>query len=245
MKYKDVVKEAKCRNRTSAGKIKFVDCNLWKDGDQINLWTYWQGFQLKDIDEKGVDILLVGQDWGSPESNRNKEVCKCIKDIQDGIPDAVYLPTVSPTDQRLAFMFQAFGEKVDITLRDPGMRLFFTNYSLGYRGGSETGGMTKTIMRQDKELFEMLVKAIKPRIIICLGKITFEVVADQMARDFTQHLKNGKPFRAEYPKNKSIPVYGVAHPGSRGLYNVGGDENVMRAAWDVIAKEYARAFREN
>ena len=34
---------------------------LGLDGNQINLWTYWQGYQIKDIDI-GVDILLVGQD---------------------------------------------------------------------------------------------------------------------------------------------------------------------------------------
>ncbi len=242
MKYLDVVKEAKCRMRDGKGRIQFVECNLWKNGDQINLWTYWQGFQLKDIDKKGVDILLVGQDWGNPESERNKEVCQSIKDIQDGVPGAMYLATVSPTDKRLASMFEAFGEDIKINSLNPGMRLFFTNYSLGYRGGSETGGMTKTIMWQDKELFEMLVEAINPKSIICLGKITFEVVTDQTVRNFTQRLREGKPFKVEYPKNKAIPVYGVAHPGSRGLYNVGGETN-MRAAWDVIAKEYAAQYR--
>lgn len=237
MNYSEVVKKAQTATSTGSAKVPFAECKLWKNGDQINLWTYWQGYQIKDIDEKGVDILLVGQDWGNPDRKDNAAVCEVIKEIQNGNKGAVYYSTVSPTDICLAKMFKAFGD-VDITDANPGMRLFFTNYSLGYRSGSGTGGMTKTIMRQDAELFDDLVESIKPKIIICLGKITFEVVAGKVAKDFSKVLKRGEPFRAVYHKNPSIPVYGVAHPGSRGLYNVGGDEKIMLAAWEKIAEEY-------
>ena len=47
-------------------------------------------------------------------------------------------------------MFKAFGENVDIMSTDPGMRLFFTNYSLGYRNGRQSGGMTKKLMKEDE-----------------------------------------------------------------------------------------------
>ena len=157
MKYADVVKKAKQQKRAKLGKIEFTDCDIWENGDQINLWTYWQGYQLKDIDKKGVDILLVGQDWGNPNSDRNLKVRKSLEDIQSGVEGAFYMLNASVTDTRLAKMFKAFGEEIDITKFNPGMRLFFTNYCLGYRAESETGGMTKTIMRQDKELFDDLV----------------------------------------------------------------------------------------
>ncbi|MBQ9881157.1 MAG: hypothetical protein IJM42_00890 [Synergistes sp.] len=84
----------------------------------------------------------------------------------------------------MAEMFKVFGEGVDITKADPGLRLFFTNYSLGYRAGSETGGITKRVMRQDAELFDDLVLAVKPKIIICLGRITYEMVAKVTADGF-------------------------------------------------------------
>ena len=70
MKYSDVVEKAQKKCRSGYGRIKLTDCNTWERGNQINLWTYWQGYQLKDIDEKGVDILLVGQDWGNPKKER-------------------------------------------------------------------------------------------------------------------------------------------------------------------------------
>jgi len=237
MKYVDVVNKAKQQKRPKSGKIKFKDCKIWRNGNQINLWTYWHGYQLKDIDEKGVDILLVGQDWGNPD--RIPKVRKCLEDIQSGVEGAQYMSDASVTDKRLVKMFKAFGEAIDITKVNPGMRLFFTNYCLGYRAESETGGMTKTIMRQDKELFDDLVRAIKPKIIICLGKITYEVVVNQVAKDYIQTLWEGKPYKAYYHVDgKDIPVYGVAHPGSRGYYNMGCDENRMKKAWDSIAAEY-------
>jgi len=236
MTYPKVVDKAiEKRKNLSYGnkKVKYIPCEIWERGNQINLWTYWQGFQLEDIDEKGVDILLVGQDWGNPE--REVRVVEYIKEIQKGNKNVTYPATVSPTDRTMTEMFKELD--VDITKRNPGRRIFFTNYSLGYRDGSETGGMTKSLMKEDRELFEDLVKAINPKIIICLGKLTYEMVSDEVAIGFREKLKSGVPFKASYPHNPSIPVYGVAHCGARGVSNVGGIEN-MAKAWKQIAKEF-------
>ena len=242
MKYGEVVEKAQKKCRSGYGRIKLTDCNTWERGNQINLWTYWQGYQLKDIDEVGVDILLVGQDWGNPK--RNEEVCAKIRSVQDGVEGVTYDATASPTDKRLAKMFKAFGDSINVALEEPGMRLFFTNYFLGYRDDSETGGMTKKIMRQDEEIFDDLVEAIKPRIIICLGKITYEMVVGHSVKGFSAKFKRGEPFREDYPKKEGIPVFGVAHPGSRGLYNVGGREDVMKSAWEKIAQDYYSLFHD-
>lgn len=241
MTYQEVVEKAKRQERNVTGKVTFIPCDVWENGNQINLWTYWQGYQLYDIDEKGVDILLVGQDWGAPYREGNRAVLESIRDIQNDVAGAFYGPTQSPTDKRLAKMFTAFG-KIDINSINPGMRLFFTNYSLGYRSGSETGDMTKTIMKLDSELFDDLVEAIKPKIIICLGMITYEMVVGSCVKDFSKKLQAGEPCKGFYPKNNGIPVYGVAHPGSRGLQNVGGDEAIMKKAWIKIATEYYAKF---
>lgn len=237
MTYQEVVQKAKKQQRNVNGKVEFISCDVWECGNQINLWTYWQGYQLDDIDEMGVDILLVGQDWGAPYRDGNKAVLESINDIQNGVTGAFYGPTQSPTDKRLAKMFTAFGD-VNINSINPGMRLFFTNYSLGYRSGSETGNMTKTIMKLDSELFDDLVEAIKPKIIICLGKITYEMVIASCEKEFLKKLRDGRPCKSFYPKNNSIPVYGVAHPGARGVQNIGGDEAIMKKAWEKIAEEY-------
>lgn len=82
------------------------------------------------------------------------------------------------TNNALIDLFRFFG--CDITRSDPGKRLFFTNYSLGYRDGTEQGGMTKALIKQDDKLFKMLVEAIKPKFIICLGKMTYECVMHQI-----------------------------------------------------------------
>lgn len=92
-------------------------------------------------------------------------------------------------------------------------------------------------MREDEELFNDLVIAIKPKIIICLGKITYEMVSKTTAKNFTKQLKKGMPFESVFPKDNRIKVFGVAHCGSRGLYNVGGKENMFKA-WEQIALRY-------
>lgn len=235
MRYQEVVEKAQKAERKGTEKVPFWPCETWLAGDQINLWTYWQGYQLKDIDDNGVDILLVGQDWGNPWREGNKSVISGIRDIQAG--KEYSYETNSATDLTMARMVKTFGENINIMANDPRMRLFFTNYSLGYRCGSETGGMTKTIMKQDKELFDDLVLSIHPKIIICLGRITYEMVSGTIADGFVDRLKKGKPFKSVFPLDESIPVYGVAHCGARGRNNVGGEDN-MKKAWMVIAEEY-------
>lgn len=131
----------------------------------------------------------------------------------------------------------------DIYSRNPGKRLFFTNYVLGYRTGnqSESGGMTEGLMLRDRELFKKLVQAIKPKIIICLGKITFEAVSGIKANDFIKTLQDGKPHKAYFSGNKTIPVYGVAHCGAWGKRNVGSMER-MKVNWQFIAEEYKEKY---
>ena len=243
MTYKDVVEKAQKarKNPYGYGKVEYDPCEIWQKGNQINLWTYWQGYQLKDIDQKGVDILLVGQDWGNPD--RNLVVCKIIEDIIDGKATTTYDAMASETDRNLTELFKAFGNNIDISKKDPGMRLFFTNYSLGYREKDQTGGMTKTLMRMDRELFKDLVQAVKPKIIICLGQCTYEVVTGQVTQNFSKQLRKGIPFVSPYPCDENIVVYGVAHCGSRGRQNVGGLEN-MRKAWKKIAEDYKMKYGE-
>ena len=234
MKYLEVVRKAQkeVKSRGVYGKLSLYACDTWLKGDQINLWTYWQGHQYEDVDE-GVDILLVGQDWGNP--SKDEKTISRIEDIQSGKIDSFYNDHASVTDKNLKELFQCLG--CDIEKADPGLRLFFTNYSLGYRKGKETGGMTKSLLRKDAELFDDLVKAIKPKIIICLGKITYEAVINHSVNGFVDRLSKGKPFVSLYPGIDSIKVYGVAHCGSYGANNVGGMKN-MKKAWKVIAKEF-------
>ncbi len=242
MKYSEYVKEAQkeIKNRANygAGKLELGPCDVWLDGHQINLWTYWQGYQLKDIDENHVDILLVGLDWGNPDKKGNENVIDEIRKIDNGDENARYIAE-SATDRRLARMFdKAFG--VNIYDKTPKYRLFFTNYSLGYRleGQSETGNNSKALLKMDEDLFNKLVSIIQPKIIICLGQLPFEMVSGTTTKDFVKHLKEGNPFKAPFPKDNKIMVYGVSHTGSRGYYNMGSNEEVMIKPWKKIKKEF-------
>lgn len=233
-------KEIRKRSDYAFGKIELQSCELWEKGNQINLWTYWQGYQLKDIGKKRIDILLVGQDWGNPFNDDNKTLWKRIELIEAGDKDITYYvkDNKSATDRHLIELFdEAFG--INIKNTNHNCRLFFTNYSLGYRkiGTSETGGMTKTLLKRDKEYFEELVSILNPKIIICLGQITYEVVTGQVTHDFVKHLQLGKPFETIY-KGTDIEVYGVAHCGARGYSNIGG-KKIASKTWDYIAQEFA------
>ncbi len=235
---KKAQKEIKHRKNYKAGNLELGPCGAWLDGHQINLWTYWQGYQLKDIDKKHVDILLVGLDWGNPDRKGNQKVIEQIRKIENGDESAHYIAG-SATDKRLARMFKAsFG--VDIMEKFPKYRLFFTNYSLGYRleGQSETGNNSNALLKMDEDLFNKLVSTIQPKIIICLGQLPFEMVSGIKTKDFVKHLKEGNPFKAPFPKDNKIMVYGVSHTGSRGYYNMGSDEEVMLKPWKKIKKEF-------
>ena len=233
--YAEVVRKAKrsicSREHYGNKRVAYRPCQTWLDGDQINLWSYWQGYQIRDK-ESGVDILLVGQDWGNP--GRNPGVIRRIEQIQADDESSSYDCTASPTDRMLTELFREFG--CDISEADPGLRLFFTNYSLGYRDGSETGGMTKGLLKEDKELFNDLVDAIKPKVIICLGKMVYEVVSETMAHGFVEQTKQGLPFKSTFPRNESTKVYGVPHCGARGVSNVGGKDAMIRL-WRYIVKD--------
>ena len=85
-------------------------------------------------------------------------------------------------------------------------------------------------------MFDDLVEALRPKLIICLGKITFEAVTGQKVHGFLEQLRAGKQFVSVYPGIENIKVYGVAHCGSYGSNNVGGMKNMIKA-WKIIANE--------
>ena len=236
MTYKEVVRKAQkvlqIPGHYGKNELDLYACDTWIHSDQINFWSYWQGYQLKDID-KGIDILLVGQDWGNPE--RIKSTVERIERIKAGSGEFYCEEKrISPTDRNLIELFDILG--CNIRGMDPGKRILFTNYCLGYRKGSETGVMSPELMNMDKELFDDLVKAVHPKVIICLGKITYEAVIGQKTENFSKTLEKGIPFISTYPGIKGTKVYGVAHCGSLGSRNVGGMSN-MQKAWRKIAAD--------
>ncbi len=233
MTYKEVVKKAqmilKKRGIYGTG-VELYACDTWLSGNQINLWAYWQGYQLEDID-KGIDIMLVGQDWGNPAWD--KDVANRIIKIQSGEKISYCDGKLSPTDENLIDLFSILDCKIESI--NPGKRILFTNYCLGYRRGNQSRNMTPRLLNMDKELFDDLVMAVHPKVIICLGKITYEAVTGKRVKGFTRQLKDGIPFSSEYMGDNEIKVFGVSHCGGLGLRNVGGLENAKKA-WYKIAE---------
>ena len=209
----------------------------WYEGcHQINLWTYWQG-----IDAEDVDILVVGQDWGKPNWDdnitykRNIKVDENIRRMNEGDLSVHYLDGVKPcaTDRNIAKLLtelraedeQPLFPKV---LEERYKNLFFTNFCLGYRRDKETGNLSKENMLKDSLYFKKLVEIVKPKIIICLGKMVFESVLYSLyketivmtAREYWNLLNNKgtKCYRRSSAINDlEIIIYGMGHCGAFGV----------------------------
>lgn len=119
MTYLDVVRKAQAAEKSGYGRVQFMPCETWLARGQVSLWVHWQGYWLKDIDRRGVDIPLVGQDWGKPR--QKSRYIRRIKEIQSGSEQAHFTATVNLTDKTMAEMFTVFGEDIDITKADPGL----------------------------------------------------------------------------------------------------------------------------
>ena len=92
------------------------------------------------------------------------------------------------------------------------------------------------MLSADKELFDDLVDAVMPKIIICLGKLVYELVSSTIIDNYSEKLKTNGPLKSNYINNKRIKIYGVPHCGVWGLKNIGGEE-AMKDLWNKIAEE--------
>lgn len=139
--------------------------------DEINLYTYWQGFGYAQKTPK-IKYLLVAQDWGN-FFNEDADPFKAeVEKMNAG--EKIFYPfsLKSTTDKNLIELFKI----LDRDITKPCDDVFFTNFCLGYRLGNESGGMTKELMMRDAKLFRELYNILEPENILCLGKITSEAV---------------------------------------------------------------------
>ena len=190
----------------------------YKECEQINLWTYWQG----SLD---AQIMLVGQDWGSPWDDGAPETMQKIQRANAG--GELFFPVltgknVNPTDSNLEKLFHVLG--YDVMKKEPD--LFFTNFILGYREHGTSGGFRQQWVRDDAPYFKRLAEIIEPETIICLGKNTFEGVMYALTgkmervRGFNRFLDSGENHRTvSLPSGNPVRVYAVAHCGTIGTMN--------------------------
>lgn len=173
----------------------------------INLWAYWQG----SLD---ADILLVGQDWGSPSSLAGRIA---VDNILHGRP--YWARAIFPTDKRLAILF---GEALGIDIFRTDKRLFFTNLILGYRRQNNTGKFDKRYYwGRDLVFFKRLVDILQPKVVICLGGQTFAYALRAFGKKvaFPQGYVKALCAGQTVVQIEGRRFYGMAHCGNHGCLN--------------------------
>ena len=194
-----------------------------EDCDEINLWTYWQGRNNLD-----ANIMLVGQDWGSPWDQGSQATMEQIRRANRHEEYDYLSNNPSVTDKNLVTLFN----EIDRDITKPCPDLFFTNFVLGYRNRGTSGGYRKAWAEQDKGYFHELVNIVAPRVILCLGRSTFEAVISALAPDadiritdynaFIESSRNPVPVRLE---NSVAHVFALAHCGAMGTLNRNNKES--------------------
>ena len=190
----------------------------WKDCEEINLWTYWQGKDSLD-----ARIMLVGQDWGCPEECAEEYMAQ-FPAINEGKQQSYRRDGESITDDNLTELFHSIGYEIGEGERwNPD--LFFTNFVLGYRNKGLSGHFKRRWLRENKDFFLRLANIVEPEIIICLGRNVFDGV--MMAFDKKVRFKGynafltGKdnPVAVTLSSGKQVYVFAQAHCGAMGTLN--------------------------
>lgn len=192
---------------------------LWCDlCQEINLWTYWQG-----RGNQKIEILLVGQDWGCAFDSNFEKMKNVIEQMNNGNDAIDYAEnTNNPTDMHLIELFKVLG--YDLHKKNP--TLFFTNLALGYRKNGTAGGLKKEWLTDDVKYLLRLVNIVQPKLILCLGKDTYEVVSSSLngkkiqIERFYEALENNSNYAdVKLESGENVRVYAVAHCGSYGIMN--------------------------
>lgn len=195
------------------------------DCEEINLWTYWQG--RKHLDAK---IMVVGQDWGSPWDKASQATMTEIRKANQNQPYAYLHHNPSLTDANLTRLFAAIGyEDISVPCTD----LFFTNLVLGYRNRGLSNGYKKTWAEHDKGYFKELANIIEPKVILCMGRSTFDGVLSAFGvrlaskiRSYNAFIESSdNPIEVSLESGRTAYVFALAHCGAMGTLNRNGKKS--------------------
>ena len=204
--------------------------------EEINLYTYWQGFGYAKKTPK-IKYLLVAQDWGN-FFDAPDEFKSIVTKMNEG--EKIF-PAVGndTTSVNLVELFKVLGRDVTKPCAD----VFFTNFCLGYRLGQNSGGMTKELMMRDADLFCNLCEILEPENILCLGRLTSECVYESLtgepfgeiygdAKSYNDFLDNHPQIVVHYGDGGTSNFYPLAHCGFYGTRNRSHDK--QRQDWQRI-----------
>lgn len=210
--YRQLIADVRTAYRSAQRELKWCD-----ECQEINLWTYWQGRGHLD-----ARIMLVGQDWGCPWDAGAAEVMRNVQAMNRGQSIGYMRENENPTDRNLIELFRSIG--FDILTDDS--RLFFTNFVMGYRVKGTSGNFKKSWAAADAEYFRRLVKIIRPRILLCLGKDTWKSVLGCFDSTISHKMSYNRVIESEKTPvvvklSNGMPVYvfALAHCGVMGTLN--------------------------
>lgn len=214
-RYSALIEKVKRSYQSNPNDLTWCD-----DCKEINLWTYWQG--RGNLDAK---ILLVGQDWGTPDESEAENVMKSIRLMNAGISVPYMDGNYNPTDQTLIQLFNSIGYDVSADSA-ANQDLFFTNLVLGYRSGNISGGLRQNWIEHDSVFFRELVSIIEPKTILCLGRDTFigvlkalELPTPKIKR-YNDYLdQQREPIIYQLDSGEVAGIFALAHCGALGSMN--------------------------
>lgn len=249
------------RKRNYSDKEKYHDFFINNPDYRLtehNLWTYWQGRGVRN-----PRIMIVGQDWGSIEQSKKyydyikqnpNEPVVCFKQIKKF---GSYDDKDFKTDEELVKLVSVLGDYSKVCEQHY-EDLYFTNLIPGYRNSSSsTGkgseakkGIKSGVMKDFRELLEI----IQPKVIICLGRLVTESIANEFDNeniikdaggwnkflDKELNTNNPDPMKIDLGNGHQAVVFGIAHLGQLGINNrknhFKNKDDYPKADWEVIAQ---------
>lgn len=156
---------------------------------EINLWSFWQnGYRDNVTGDMSAEILLVGQDYGSyiEDGVFIPMISKCMEGSCNSTEEYVsYIRNSkkrNDTDINLLELFEVLGEEYRADIKNP--RLFFTNLCLGYRSCEKiSGGNISKQMKHDSAYLKELIDILRPKVVICLGALTYTCAVEGLVDD--------------------------------------------------------------
>lgn len=225
-KYQSLIERVKAsypvRDLSDDGKeLRLYWC---EDCKEINMWTYWQG--RGNLDAK---VMLVGQDWGCPWDAEYLPTLEQVRKANEYQEYDYLNNNPSPTDNNLARLFAELG--YDIGTQCP--ELFFTNFILGYRAKGFSGGYKNSWAEHDKGYFKELANIVEPKVILCLGRSTFEGVLSAFDANPSIRIKSfnafiegsNNPVAVTLESGETAYVFALAHCGAMGTLNRNGKKS--------------------
>lgn len=171
------------------------------------------------------------------------ETVKNIRKLNQGITDTQYLDNCDltlrevTTDKNLVELFKSIGyPQID---KKRYSDLFFCNFSLGYRTGSQSGGMTGRVMNKDAPYIKKLIEIIKPEKILCLGQKTANATLKMLFGKVPRYknygsLVDSKKVYTYINGDVHSTVYPLFHTGFYGVRNRKGGLDKHFEDWSRI-----------